>query len=236
MLLVSCTYCNVDMHELCFVSEGVCCCGGKGFTGDLEAIIRKPRGHQPGEALRDVLSTGRHRAAVAIPDTYFATEPECAWARLAKAGGGPRPIIGCPGNIATDRHHGPDKSVLNNELGINLHAICSWCHNRWHSVNDKFYLPPEWKKGDDPRPPNGNPWLPVVEYADHDDVTPATASVIKLHEKWWGELSTADREELGGYFNDSPFGSRSEHSSSEGFGQGDSAGSDNQDADSDSGA
>ena len=161
--------------------------------------------------LLDPLSTGRHRAAIRIPQEYFDTKPICAWAGLAAAGGGVRPIIGCRGNVATDRHHGPDKSVLNNDddlefFGTNLHAICGNCHARWHAVNDKSYLPPGWKKGDEARPANGAAWLPVgTDCLPHDPDTMADEKLITLHEKWWTVLSPYQREQMGGFFDVSAF-------------------------------
>jgi len=41
----------------------------------------------------------------------------CEWAWLLQAGGGVVPIMGCPGRPASDRHHGPDKNTLNNNVG-----------------------------------------------------------------------------------------------------------------------
>ena len=61
-------------------------------------------------------------------------------------------MFGCTGRPATNIHHGPDKSTLNNERE-NISIICTFCHNRWHAANDKFY--PQ------PRPVNGEMWLPV---------------------------------------------------------------------------
>jgi len=105
-----------------------------------------------GEDMADPISTGRKRAAIIAP---IPVGMVCEWKRLTHAGGGPVPIKGCPGNPATDRHHGPDKSVLNNELNINLHRICSVCHNRWHTANDKYY-----GAGKEDRPMAGMAWLP----------------------------------------------------------------------------
>jgi len=221
---MACPYCNLEFHALCEFPDDTedCCCGGKGYEPDVifAGDPRRKKARLEGSMLRDPLSTGRHRAAIRIPEEYFATKPECAWARLAAAGGGVRPIVGCAGNIATDRHHGPDKSVLNNdddllEFGVNLHAICDNCHARWHAVNDKFYLPPDWKKGDNARPENGAEWLPVGKPClPHDPGTFATDILIKAHEKWWS-LTPYMRDQLGGYFNDSPLYAGSQPASSE---------------------
>lgn len=101
-----------------------------------------------GADMKDVESTGRKRAvAIAVITPGMV----CEWAYLKEAGGGAKPIIGCPGHPASDVHHGPDKSTLNNELGINLHRICSHCHGRWHTVNDPLFIKP--------RPPEGKAWV-----------------------------------------------------------------------------
>jgi len=179
-----------------------------------------------GMAMSDPTSTGRKRAAVRISDEFLAQQPPCAWKGLLYAGGGVKPIVGCAGNVATDRHHGPDKSVLNNddalpEFGTNLHAICDWCHNRWHAVNDKFYLPDGWrsrKEDGDPRPEQGRPWVPNIKYTwtAHDPVTQASSDIIKAHETWWG-LLTHQREALGMDFHE--YAKRSQSASGEGLGQ-----------------
>ncbi len=84
---------------------------------------------------KDPKSTGRKQAAVKyeIPKGMV-----CEWLGLKNAGGGQHPIIGCTGNQATNRHHGPDKDTLNNNQG-NVHRICTKCHNRWHARNDPSY-------------------------------------------------------------------------------------------------
>ena len=197
-----------------------------------------------GEAMADPTSTGRKRAAVRISDDYLGSKPPCSWTGLLYAGGGVSPIVGCKGNVATDRHHGPDKSVLNNDdalpsFGVNLHAICDWCHNRWHAVNDKYYIPTGWKKGDpDPRPEKGRPWLPNIEYSwrPHDPVTQAPPELIAQHEAWWA-LNTRQREELGIDFHEyakrTISDSRPKQSDSQRFGQGASGHSSDQDRNSD---
>lgn len=224
---MACVYCNIEFHELCPIcqEDGNCCCNGEGYKPDLVFAgldTRKKRSRLDGSMLNDPTSTGRHRAAVRIPEEYFATDPICSWTGLAAAGGGVRPIIGCLGNVATDRHHGPDKSVLNNDddleyFGVNLHAICRWCHARWHAQNDPYYKPPGWKKGDgDGRPENGAPWLPVGhECLAHDPDTKADINLIKLHEKWWN-LHPEERIEMGNDFYESAiYPGRSEPADSE---------------------
>lgn len=107
----------------------------------------------------DVESTGRKRVTSMYP---LSGGQVCDWANLKNCGGGPKPIIGCMGNPASDLHHGPDKNTLNNEKGSrgvgaaeNVHAICSFCHTNWHAKNDAYY-PPYDRNADQARP-----WLPV---------------------------------------------------------------------------
>lgn len=85
--------------------------------------------------VKDVLSTGRKRAAQLYP--IFPDKP-CDW-RMQKNCGGGVPIIGCLDGFQEDRHHGPVKNPLRNEPG-NVWRICSRCHNRWHTVNDPRYV------------------------------------------------------------------------------------------------
>lgn len=207
-----CTYCVAGLHEFCEETEPTgedsfvkCCCNtSMAFIepGNLGESLRKslaePR-HKSATALRDVLSTGRHRAAIAKPIT---DGMPCEWAGLKFAGGGVEPIIGCPGNLLFKkrgqyaRHHGPDKSVLNNTQE-NLHLICPNCHNRWHARNDKYY-------GDgtgDSRPDAGETWLPNKEFKQHDPLTKATPDEILNNEVWWG-MHPLDRKVDDGVGND----------------------------------
>jgi hypothetical protein len=107
----------------------------------LDKVKQKPS-HKADEDVRDAHSTGRKRAAILLPLTQENGTPFiCEWAGLKFAGGGKVPIIGCTGNQATHRHHGPDKNTLNNERDNprNIHRICTYCHNRWHASNDIGY-------------------------------------------------------------------------------------------------
>jgi len=130
--------------------------------------------------IRDVTSTGRKRAAMLYP---IFKDMVCEWAGLAKAGGGVEPIVGCDNNIIQpgkgpdkgDRHHGPDKNVINNSPD-NVHRICSPCHNRWHALNNPYY---------GPRPPADEPFLPLQDFKDHDSKTKATDEEIKENEHYW---------------------------------------------------
>jgi len=134
---------------------------------------------EPSE-ITDIVSTGRKRAAMMYP---IFKDMKCEWSGLRYAGGGVEPIIGCDGNIIQpskgpdkgDRHHGPDKNVINNAPD-NVHRICSKCHNRWHALNNPYY-------GE--RPPADEPFLPLQDYKDHDSETKATAEEIKENEHYW---------------------------------------------------
>jgi len=136
---------------------------------------------EPSE-ITDITSTGRKRAAMMYP---IFKDMKCEWAGLRYAGGGVEPIIGCFGNVIQptkgpdkgDRHHGPDKNVINNAPD-NVHRICSTCHNRWHALNNKYY---------GPRPPADEPFMPLEEYIckKHDTETKATDKEIADNETWW---------------------------------------------------
>jgi len=174
----------------------VCCCGGEfnryeyalsqkqlkgllsvdgSYLGDpnsedeIETYIDEYQGTKNPDEYVDPVSSGRKMAAKVAP---IVAGQICEWAWLAKAGGGPVPIMGCPGRPASDRHHGPDKNTLNNQLGINLHRICDWCHNQWHAKNDPFY-------GERPTRPDGSvdgsiPFVPIdAENQPHDPFTKA---------------------------------------------------------------
>jgi hypothetical protein len=131
------------------------------------------------EEVTDPKSTGRKRAVLVKPITEGMV---CEWANLKFAGGGIYPVIGCPGNPATNIHHGPDKNTLNNDL-TNLHAICSPCHNRWHTRNDPTY----------PEDIPGNTWIPNGDWRTHDNSTMATIEEVLEHETYWN-LSPKQRE------------------------------------------
>lgn len=136
---------------------------------------KKERGGQTKsrDKIKDLESTGRKRAAEMYP---IKVGMKCEWAGLRNAGGGVVSIIGCSGNDATNRHHGPDKNTLNNEIG-NVHRICSTCHNRYHSANDVHYI------GE--RPTGDQPWLPTGEMIPHDNTTMATPKEIVENELKW---------------------------------------------------
>lgn len=85
--------------------------------------------------LKDQQSTGRKRAARWFPLDF---EAACEWRGKSNCGGGTKPIVGCVSGLQQARHHGPDKSTSNNEVG-NVHRICHRCHNRWHAANNATY-------------------------------------------------------------------------------------------------
>jgi hypothetical protein len=108
---------------------------------DLEETV------EPKE-MKDPVSTGRKRAAVMYP---IKPGQVCEWAFRKNCGGGPIRIIGCAGRPAVNLHHGIDKSTLNNDRE-NMSIICTYCHNRFHAANDKFWV--------EPRPKDNGTWLP----------------------------------------------------------------------------
>jgi hypothetical protein len=119
-------------------------------------------------SLKEPLSTGRKRVAVMYPIPKGKT---CEWAGLAAAGGGVNPIVGCIGYPATDLHHGPDKNTLNN-MRVNVHQICSFCHNAWHGANDSTYPKRDYVED------QAKPWLPEGELRDHDAETLADQETL----------------------------------------------------------
>jgi hypothetical protein len=161
------------------------CCCALSTVPDAQAFVKEKMGMgRPvldTQDVTDVLSTGRKRAALMAP---IFNGMECEWAGLSAAGGGVEPIMGCRGNLLAkvrsnaelvddlegmvrgELHHGPDKNVLNNTPGVNLHRICSTCHHRWHALNDKYY---------DDRPQAGEQMLPTSgEVKGHDPITTYT--------------------------------------------------------------
>lgn len=185
----TCWYCIIALHDECIApvedDNGVlqCCCPpelGQAAKPSREKPIGRPLSNP--EDMKDVLSTGRKRAAMLYPITEGMT---CEWAGLKFAGGGVEPIIGCPGNKLSantrasnggDVHHGPNKSVLENHAG-NVHRICKFCHHRWHASNDQYYT--------EPRPEGGKPWFPEAEWLEHDSITRATVEEIEENEQYW---------------------------------------------------
>lgn len=179
-----CMYCPVEMYFLCTNpdEDGNPC----GLASDEEIPFKKLGAPvKTGELMRDVLSTGRKRAAEVAPLTEM-VPIKCEWSGLKYAGGGVKPIIGCKDNKADARHHGPDKSTLNNEVGVNLHRICVFCHNRWHTLNDIYY---------GKRPEKGEPFVPQgMDILPHDNQTKATDEEMVDNERYW---SARDKSKVG---------------------------------------
>ena len=138
-------------------------------------------------SVRDIESTGRKRAVRLFPITDGMV---CEWAGLKNAGGGVKPLVGCRGNkLSASKevrevsgfksaavHHGPDKDTLNNNPG-NVHRICQFCHNRWHTLNDEYYP--------DKRPDTG-PFIPLNgELIPHDPDTQAEETDYFVTDAYW---------------------------------------------------
>lgn len=203
---MSCAACSVGLYEECLrptpthAPGWIIPCGysQEGMPGAVKQ--KESRFFDPAE-LTDDTSAGRKRAVVLAP---ILAGMRCEWEGLKFAGGGPVPILGCRGNRLANAkstaeakalgydevghvHHGPDKSVINNAPGTNLHRICTRCHNRWHAANDAHY--------DKQRPHPSQPYVPNVEYFDHDPLTVFTDAEFGVAEKWWAQK----RQQRGDY-------------------------------------
>lgn len=175
-----CIWCRADLHFQCEIDSTNCCCQKAddevtaGIAED-EIFLNETEKRSVGRPRKDSIGveSGRRRAGLIakIPDGYI-----CEWAKLEFAGGGVRPIIGCNGNVAEALHHGPDKSTINNEVGINLHRVCHKCHNRWHELNDEFY---------GTRPADNGPYLPTVDFLPHNRLDQTDRLNIARSDKWW---------------------------------------------------
>lgn len=189
--LILCPPCFAQLHDFCVQpKEASCCCWsddkiatmpGHSLVESFTEFINDTPKQKDGTELNDIISTGRKRAAILKPIPAGGTI--CEWAGLKFAGGGAKPITGCASTVVFQergkyaRHHGPDKSTLNNAKD-NLHLICPTCHNRWHSLNDPLY---------GIRPDEGKPFLPVgVECFAHDFDTKSSIVEIMKNEIWWG--------------------------------------------------
>jgi hypothetical protein len=164
--LANCVNCASGMHEwFClWHEEGGCKENETSETFGAELSIEVPITESTEEkVLRDPVSAGRKRAAVMYA---IKAGQVCEWAWSKNCGGGIEPIVGCTGRPASNIHHGPDKSTLNN-VPDNISVICTFCHNRWHVANDKYY--------NEPRPPENNEWLPI-KFPDKE-IIPLSAKV-----------------------------------------------------------
>jgi hypothetical protein len=143
---LNCLQCLAGYHWECIdldADGSICCCPDSPLQG-----VTRGGPTKSDDEVTDPKSTGRKRAAVLYPITEGMI---CEWAGLKFACGGRFPIVGCTGRPATHRHHGPDKNTLNNDSG-NVHRICVYCHNRWHTLNDPvyedFFGTEDWKPHD----------------------------------------------------------------------------------------
>ena len=150
---MTCLECRRGLHEECDTECEEC----HPATEEAEDLNLQ---EDPVE-YKDVHSTGRKRAAMLYPiychncnqpttridkasgqcscsESDKTTDP-CEWRGLKNCGGGTRPIVGCIQGSQRDRHHGPLKNTLRNEIG-NVHRICAECHQRWHMLNDPDYI------------------------------------------------------------------------------------------------
>lgn len=130
---MGCLGCGRSFHDEC-ETDCETCHGEEDRKVKTLSLVGAGRGAPTKEDPGDPYSTGRKRAAVKYP--LYRTNP-CEWRGKKNCGGG-TPIIGCISGKQQDRHHGPIKNPLHNELG-NVHRICKPCHNRWHAVNDPEY-------------------------------------------------------------------------------------------------
>lgn len=162
---MACISCGMGLHFEC--SEDPCCCRGDAITEEIEDDPIHIRGYKRDSTLKDQQSTGRKRAAKLYPLDRTAS---CEWQGLRFAGGGQFPVVGCTQGLQKARHHGPDKNTLNNEEG-NVHRICAFCHNRWHTLNDSTYIPGDPGKA-------------------HDSKTLASAQEILDNELYWSRNKT----------------------------------------------
>lgn len=193
-----CLACKSSFHDECqqmwdamLADNQFCCCEGLfsldgtvAGIGDLddpmapEAYFEGYTGSKDLSAYSDPLSTGRKEAVKKYP---IKPGMVCEWAWLQYAGGGVKPIIGCPGHPAEAVHHGPDKNTMCNIDG-NVHRICAECHNRWHAANDEYY-------GERPTTPDGKidasvPFVPLgMAPLPHDPITLAKDEEIHAEDK-----------------------------------------------------
>lgn len=163
-----CINCRQGFHKSCrkpcpCTHEEVIAIGGSDDRGEERTISvtndeddsdnrqRRTRRLKRDDALKDQQSTGRKRAARQYPfigaDGQSQSQGKedrapCEWRGFKNCGGGDSPIKGCANGVQQARHHGPDKSVSNNDEG-NVHRICHRCHNKWHASNNPNY---DWNR------------------------------------------------------------------------------------------
>ena len=182
IIFMPCLPCAANIHWECLfpTADELCCCDSGLLASVTVESSQRGGPIKEAENMKDPISTGRKRAAIAKP---IEEGMVCEWAGLKFAGGGVEPIIGCNGNIATNIHHGPDKDVLNNDVDTNLHRVCPNCHNRWHTLNDPYY---------GIRPTPGTPFLPLIPFIckPHDSDTKADLKEIFENEMYWSNKKT----------------------------------------------
>ncbi len=133
---MSCVSCGRDLHDECqqqVPKDKKCCCQQETPSVSVFSTPKTGQNYKPDDEI--TVSAGRKRAAV-----LHEIDPErsCEWRWKKNCGGGQHPIIGCLAGLQEARHHGPIKNTSRNEVK-NVHLICTNCHNRWHTLNDKDY-------------------------------------------------------------------------------------------------
>ncbi len=114
------------------------------FEGEaLSSSTRNENGYKSDDKVTDYYSTGRKRAALLYPINKEDPAP-CEWRGKKNCRGG-LASTGCNNGFQQYRHHGPDKTPINNAVG-NVHQICKKCHKRWHFTNDAVYVKEEYIK------------------------------------------------------------------------------------------
>jgi len=129
---MACIACARQLHDECLSERPVgqnCCCSEK-----APVVVSSPRKNYKADD-EITVSAGRKRAAV---EHSIDPNRACEWKWKKNCGGGKYPIIGCIAGVQEHRHHGPVKNTARNE-STNVHLICTNCHNRWHTLNDKNY-------------------------------------------------------------------------------------------------
>lgn len=125
------------------------------------------------ELVKDPRSTMRKRAQALLRQHNVNIGDPCEWRGLANVGGGRHPIVGCRDGIVKHIHHGPDKNWYHN-VRDNLHGICHFCHNRWHSRNDTCYDPtiknePREATEEELALWNDGPKIPPIDHTDCEE-------------------------------------------------------------------
>lgn len=172
--MVGCPECARGFHAECEHGDECPSCEicNPTLIEEPEIIVEstgKESHYEKFKEFKDPSSTGRHRAALLYPyicDNCEHTKSEhkedstcgkeicfclgymwkpCEWRNFKNCGGGRNPIVGCGDGVQHDRHHGPIKDPLRNELG-NVSLLCEKCHQRWHILNDEYYVEAEFAK------------------------------------------------------------------------------------------